>query len=122
MRKEGLDPDAMDSLLNQRSGWLGISGVSSDFREVEAAAQDNPRAQAAIDAFVYRCRKYVGAYAAAMGGIDALVFSGGLGEHSAHVRAKICHNLEFLGIVLDTAANSDGPPERASPLGPFKSG
>jgi acetate kinase len=120
MRKEGMDPDAMDSLLNQRSGWLGISGVSSDFREVEAAAPTNPRAQVAIDAFVHRCRKYVGAYAAAMGGLDALVFSGGLGEHSADVRAKICHDLEFLGIDLDAAVNAEGPPERRISTGPVQ--
>lgn len=118
MRKEGLDPEAMDALLNQKSGWLGISGVSSDFREVAAAAaQGHARARLAIDAFVYRCRKYVGAYAAAMGGIDTLVFSGGLGERSASCRASICQNMEFLGICLDAEANIDGPAERCISTG-----
>lgn len=113
MRKENLTPDAMDALLNRESGWLGISGVSNDFREVaEAAKAGNQRAQLAIDTFLYRCRKYVGAYAAAMGGIDVLVFSGGVGERSAAVRAGICRGLEFLGIDIDPGRNQEGPAER----------
>ena len=121
MRKEGLTPDEMDTLLNQKSGWLGISGVSNDFREVaQAAAGGHSRAQLAIDAFVYRCRKYVGAYAAAMGGIDALVFSGGVGERSASVRADICQDMGFLGITLNPAANADGPAERLISSGPVQ--
>jgi acetate kinase len=121
MRKEGLDADAMDALLNQKSGWLGISGISSDYREVaEAAAQGNARARLAIDAFVYRCRKYVGAYAAAMGGIDTLVFSGGVGERSAGCRARICQNMGFLGIALDAEANIEGPAERCISTGPVQ--
>lgn len=113
MRKAGLTPDTMDDLLNRQSGWLGISGVSNDFREVVIAARGgNARARLAIDAFVYRCRKYVGAYAAAMGGIDALVFSGGVGEQSATVRADICQGLEFLGIRVDPASNNEGSAER----------
>jgi acetate kinase len=113
MRKEGLSAEEMDNVLNRESGWLGISGVSNDFREVSAAAAaGNARAQLAIDAFIYRCRKYVGAYAAAMGGIDVLVFSGGLGERSAAVRAGICFDLDFLGITIDHDANEKGPAER----------
>ena len=106
MRKEGIDPDRMDEILNKESGWLGISGVSNDLRELfEAAAAGSARAQLAIDTFVYRTKKYVGAYAAAMGGIDVLVFSGGVGERSTLIRERICEGMEFLGIYLDKAAN-----------------
>ncbi len=113
MRKEGLSPDQMDQMLNKTSGWQGISGVSSDLREVFAeAAAGNGRAQLAIDAFVYRCRKYVGAYAAAMGGVDAVVVSGGVGERAPQVREKILSGLEFMGIWVDSARNADGHPER----------
>ena len=113
MRKEGLDPDSMDRILNRDSGWLGISGISNDLREVcDAAEAGNARAQLAIDAFTYRTRKYVGAYAAAMGGIDVLVFSGGVGEKSAAIRAQICEGLEFLGIQLDKAANASDQTEK----------
>lgn len=107
MRKEGLDPNQLDTILNQQSGWLGISGVSNDLRVVEqAASEGNPRAQLAIEAFVYRARKYVGAYAAAMGGLDLLVFAGGVGEKSPKIRQAICESLEFLGIRLDHGLNS----------------
>ncbi len=113
MRKEGIDPDRMDQILNKESGWLGISGVSNDLREVFAAAEaGNARAQLAIDTFVYRTKKYVGAYAAAMGGIDVLVFSGGVGERSPVIRERICDGLEFLGIYLDKAANQSPEPEK----------
>lgn len=118
MRKEGLDPDTMDGILNRSSGWLGISGVSSDLREVfEAAQVGNTRAKLAIDAFAYRTKKYVGAYAAAMGGIDVLIFSGGVGEKSPVIREKICKGLEFLGIRIDKTANESNQIEkRISPL------
>ncbi len=107
MRKEGLAPDELDDVLYRQSGWLGISGVSKDFRAVEQAAHaGNPRARLAIDAFVYRAKKYVGAYAAAMGGLDLLVFAGGVGEKSHEVRQAICLGLEFLGIRLDSNLNA----------------
>lgn len=113
MRKEGLSPDQMDQVLNKASGWLGVSGVSNDLREVsQAASEGNKRAQLAIDAFVYRCRKYVGAYAAAMGGIDALVFSGGIGEKAVEIREKICQGLEFLGVCVDPARNRSPQAEK----------
>ncbi len=108
MRKEGLTPQQMDEILNRESGWLGISQVSNDMREVEAAARAGHRqAQLAIEAFTHRCRKYIGAYAAAMGGIDVLVFSGGLGEKSPTLRTQICAGLEFLGIMIDPERNRE---------------
>ncbi|MHB1405833.1 MAG: acetate/propionate family kinase [Desulfitobacteriaceae bacterium] len=106
MRKEGLGPDEMDKILNCQSGWLGISGVSNNLRLIEEAAeQGNYRARLALDAFAYRVKKYIGAYAAVMGGIDLLLFAGGAGENSALVRAKICEGLNFLGIDLDPERN-----------------
>ncbi len=107
MRKEGLDTHELDDVLYRQSGWLGISGVSKDLRVVDQAAQEgNPRARLAIDAFVYRAKKYVGAYAAAMGGLDILVFAGGVGEKSYRIRQAICDGLEFLGINLDSGLNT----------------
>lgn len=106
MRKEGLTPDEMDNILNRRSGWFGISGVSNDLFRVEEAAQGgNYRADLAVRAFSYRARKYIGAYAAAMGGIDLLIFSGGAGEHSSRIRSEICYGLDFLGIKLNEELN-----------------
>lgn len=108
MKQEGLTPEQMDDILNKKSGWFGISGVSNDLREVEQAAQQgNKRAKLAIDTFVYSCKKYIGAYAAAMNGFDVLAFSGGIGEKSAYIRQEICNNLEFLGIIIDEDKNCD---------------
>ncbi len=96
----------IDRLMNKESGVLGVSGVSSDFRDLKAAADEgNERARLALDMFAYQCKKQVGAYAAAMGGLDALVFTAGVGENDASVRAAICEGLEFLGIKLDEMAN-----------------
>jgi len=106
MEKEGLSPAEMNDLLNRRSGLLGISGVSSDLRDIQAAADEgHERAQLAIDVFVHRCRKYVGAYAAVMGGLDVLVFAGGIGANAPRIRARICAGLEFLGLALDEDRN-----------------
>ena len=106
MREAGYTAQRLDEILNKESGWLGISGISSDEREVEQAAREgNSQAKLALDTFTYRTRKYVGAYAAAMGGIDLLAFSGGIGEHSPFVRRQICQGLEFLGIRLDETLN-----------------
>lgn len=106
MRREGLTPEQMDNIINKKSGWLGISGVSNNLRNVyEEAERGNKRAQTAIEATAYRCRKYVGAYAAAMGGIDMLVFSGGVGQNSPDLRKRICSDLGFLGIELDESRN-----------------
>ncbi|NCQ18022.1 MAG: acetate kinase [Ignavibacteria bacterium CG_4_8_14_3_um_filter_37_9] len=101
MGKEGLSLSEAGVLLNKHSGLIGISGESSDMREIESAiGEGNKRAKVAFDVFTYRIKKYVGAYAAAMGGIDALVFTGGIGENSAMVRSSVCSGLEFLGIEI----------------------
>ena len=107
MRKENLSIDEMDKVLNKESGVLGVSGVSSDFRDIEeAAAQGNERAALALDTFAYRVAKTIGEYTSAMNGVDAIVFTAGLGENSGSMRAKICEYLGYLGIELDEEKNS----------------
>jgi acetate kinase len=107
MGKEGLSLSEAGTLLNKHSGLIGISGESSDMREIIAAVNDgNKRAKYAFDIFCYRIKKYIGAYAAAMGGIDALVFTGGIGENATEVRTQVCKDLKFLGIELDDKKNS----------------
>ncbi|RKD27822.1 acetate kinase [Caminicella sporogenes DSM 14501] len=107
MEKENLDINGMNNLLNKKSGVLGISGVSSDFRDIEeAAANGNERAKLAIDKFDMRVKKYIAAYAAVMGGVDAIVFTAGLGENSITNREAICENLEFMGVKLDKEKNN----------------
>lgn len=106
MDKEGLSAQAVVDVFNKKSGVLGVSGVSSDFRDVEsAAAGGNARAQAALDLYYYRVAKYVGEYAAAMNGVDAIIFTAGLGENSKDARAKICGYLSYLGVEVDSAKN-----------------
>lgn len=106
MKKEGLDPDRMSDLLNKKSGVLGISGISSDIREVEAAIREgNEHAKLAMEMYDYRIKKYIGAYAAAMGGVDIVVFTAGVGEHQWDVRQGACEGLEFMGIKLDEEKN-----------------
>ena len=96
----------LDEILNKKSGLLGISGVSSDKRDVEEAAEaGNKRAQLASDMLNYQIKKTIGSYIAAMGGVDAIVFTGGIGEHDAIARAKICHHMDWLGIRIDTEKN-----------------
>lgn len=107
MGKEGLSMNEANTLLNKHSGLLGISGESSDMREIEAAVKDDhKRSKYAFDVFCYRIKKYIGAYAAAMGGVDALVFTGGIGENSPMVREAVCDNMQFLGIELDPEKNN----------------
>lgn len=107
MNKENLTSEQMDKILNKESGKLGISGVSSDDRDIEAAAsQGNSRAKLALDNFVYHVLGNIGRYAAQMGGIDVITFAGGIGENSKEVRAQICENLKFLGIEINHDANS----------------
>ena len=107
MNKYGYTIDEMLNICNKKSGVMGISGLSSDFRDLEAAAEaGNERAQLALDKFAYEVRKYIGSYAAAMGGVDAIVFTAGVGENSAEMRARIMDGLEdFLGTKLDPEAN-----------------
>ncbi|HZK20984.1 MAG TPA: acetate kinase [Oscillospiraceae bacterium] len=105
-RKEGLTPDETDTLLNKKSGALGISGISSDDRDLEEAAKNgNERAALARKIQQYQIRKFIGSYAAAMNGVDAIVFTGGLGENAPDIRANVCKNLSFLGIDFDDNAN-----------------
>jgi len=107
MEKENLDLDGVNNLLNKKSGVLGISGVSSDFRDIEKAAEEgNERVQLALDKFNIRVRKYIAAYAAVMGGVDAIVFTAGLGENSISNREAICENLEFMGVKIDKDKNN----------------
>lgn len=104
--EEGMSPRDVNSLMNKKSGVFGLSGVSSDFRDIEnAAAEGNERAKLALDVFYYRVKKYIGAYAAAMGGVDAVVFTAGLGENSPEARYEVCKGLEFLGIKIDADKN-----------------
>jgi acetate kinase len=106
-KEAGMSADDVNNLMNKKSGVLGLSGVSSDFRDIEeAAAKGNERAQLALDVFYYRVRKYIGAYAAAMGGVDAIVFTAGLGENSPESRFEICKGLEFLGVKVDAEKNN----------------
>lgn len=97
----------VDEVLNKKSGMLGMSGVSSDFRDVEAAANDgSKRAQAALDVFCYQVTKLIGAYATAMGGVDAIVFTAGVGENDSYVREQACKRLAFLGAKINTEVNN----------------
>src|SRR5882672_8373455 len=107
--KEGFSSHEVDTLLNKQSGLLGISGLTNDMRELldEAHENNDRRARLAIEIFCYRARKYIGAYLAASGGADAVIFTGGVGENSAEVRAKICAGLEWLGLELDQERNAE---------------
>lgn len=106
MEKEGLSAEEVNQVLNKKSGVLGISGVSSDFRDLEEAAkQGNERAQLAIDVFVHNVKKYIGAYVAVLNGLDALIFTAGLGENSAEIRSAICKDMDYLGIKIDEQKN-----------------
>ncbi|MBD9112719.1 acetate kinase [Bacteroides nordii] len=106
MDKEGLTTTGVSNLLNKKSGVLGISGVSSDMRELEAAvAEGNPKAILAENMYFYRIKKYIGAYAAALGGVDVILFTGGVGENQASCRAGVCEGLEFMGVKIDAEKN-----------------
>lgn len=107
VHKENISNKELDNIMNKESGVLGISGVSSDFRDIEnAAAKGNKRAQLALDAFYYKVAKYIGQYAAALNGVDAIVFTAGLGENSAACREIICSYLNYLGVEIDKEKNN----------------
>ena len=107
MNKYGLSIDEMLNVLNKKSGVEGLSGVSSDFRDLEnAAAEGNEKASLSREKFAYEVKKYVGAYAAAMGGVDAIIFTAGVGENDKAIRAMVCKGLEYMGVKLDDEANS----------------
>jgi acetate kinase len=115
MGREELSLGETNALLNKHSGLLGISGVSSDMRDILTEVENgNQQAKTAFDIFCYRLKKYICAYAGAMGGVDAIVFTGGIGEHSPEVREAALNDLEFLGITVDPEKNNDtSHPERA---------
>jgi acetate kinase len=113
MDKQKLSPQEMNTLLNSKSGMKGLSGISNDMREIEQkAAEGNQRAKLALDIFVYRVVKYIGSYVAAMGGADAIVFTGGIGENATSLRAKILEPLAFLGAELDPVRNGSDAKEK----------
>ncbi len=106
MNKEGLSPDEMNNIMNKKSGALGVSGVSSDFRDLDAGAEEgNERCRLALDMFTYQVTKFIGSYAAAMGGVDAIVFTAGIGENNAAMREDIIKNFAFLGAAIDPEKN-----------------
>ena len=106
MEKEGLDAAGVNAVINKKSGVMGVSGVSSDMRDIEAAiAAGNERAKLALDMFEYRLLKYIGAYTAALNGVDVLVFTGGIGENQMQTRDYICRGLEYLGVKYDAELN-----------------
>ena len=108
-RKEGMSSSEVDTLLNTQSGLLGVSGLTNDMRELQAELKehDDRRVRLAIEIFCYRARKYMGAYLAAMGGADGVVFTGGIGENSPDVRARICEGMEWAGLRIDAAKNQE---------------
>jgi acetate kinase len=112
LRHRNLSADDLERILNRESGLLGISGVSGDMRQVQSAADaGNPRARLALDVYIHRLQQTTAAMAASLGGLDALVFTAGVGEHSATIRAAACRGLEFLGLEIDAAANAGCKPD-----------
>lgn len=112
--KLGFTPPEMDSYLNKKSGLLGMSGISSDMRDIQSQRETSQRARDAYDLFCYRVKKYIGGYAAALGGVDAVVYTAGIGENDPPLRAEIVEGLEFLGLKIDPARN-DAPKRKDVP-------
>jgi len=106
MRSENLSPEQIDELISKQCGLIGLSESSSDMRDLVARRATDSRAAEAVDIFCYQARKWIGAYAAALGGLDTLVFAGGIGEHAKEAREQICQGLEFLGMRFDATANA----------------
>jgi acetate kinase len=117
-RSEGWTPDQLEDMLSHRAGLLGISGETGDMRALLDRERTDPACRMAVAIYCYQIKKYIGAFAAALGGLDTLVFSGGIGEHAPAVRARICEGLEFLGVQLDGAANEAGSPVISRPDAP----
>ncbi len=112
--KENLTPDQMSDLLNKKSGFLGVSGVSSDCRDIQsAAAAGNERAKLTIDILVHQIKRFIGGYAAEMGGLDAVIFTGGIGENDSTIRERICSEMGFLGLTIDPELNKNASREEA---------
>jgi acetate kinase len=113
MDHHGMDARAIEKLLYSQSGLLGVSGISSDMRAL--LASDDAKAKLAVDLYVYRIRRDLGSLAAALGGLDAIVFTGGIGENAAAIRARVCQDAAWLGVVLDPSANAAGGPRISAP-------
>jgi len=111
LRHKGLSADELDHALNYESGLLGVSGVSSDLRQVLSELAGNPNARLAVEVYVHRIRQTVGAMAATLGGVDALVFTAGVGEHAPEIRKRVCERLNYLGLELDRTANETCKPD-----------
>jgi acetate kinase len=105
LEEKGVQPSALNTLINEQAGLLGVSGVSSDMKDLLSKAKTEPHAAEAIDLFCYQAKKYLGELAAILGGLGTLVFTGGIGENAAPVRQGICQGMEFLGIQLDNRLN-----------------
>jgi len=116
-RTENMDAARFDHLINHESGLLGVSGQSADLRVLTAREATDPAAADAVELFCYQVRKFIGAYAAALGGLDTLVFSAGIGEHMPAIRERICTGLAFLGITLDETANAANAALISAPAG-----
>jgi acetate kinase len=108
MDRHGMDAGSLQQLLYEKSGLLGVSGISSDMRELLASSES--RAADAVDLFVYRIERELGSLAAALGGLDALVFTGGIGENAVSIRSRVCRDARWLGLELDEEANAKGGP------------
>ncbi len=114
LQDQGMSPKEVRNLLQKKSGLMGLSaGLSNDMRVLLQVSATNENARLAVDVFCYRLKKYIGSYAAAMGGLDVLAFAGGIGENAEVVRAKACEGLEFLGIQVDAKRNADGSRKEA---------
>jgi acetate kinase len=111
LRHKGLDAEELDNTLNYESGLLGVSGISSDLRQILSELPHNPDARLAVDVYVHRIVKTIGAMAATLGGIDALVFTAGVGEGSPEIRKRVCEKLKYLGLEMDPAANENCQPD-----------
>jgi acetate kinase len=111
LRHKGLDVEELDNTLNYESGLLGISGISSDLRQILSELPHNPDARLAVDVYVHRIVQTIGAMAATLGGIDALVFTAGVGEGSPEIRKRVCENLKYLGLEMDPAVNENCQPD-----------
>jgi acetate kinase len=110
LQAQGMAPDDVNTLVNQRAGLLGVSGSTADMRSLLGQEARDPRAAAAITLFCYQARKFLGALAAVLGGLDTLIFTGGIGEHAAPIRARICADMDFLGIQIDEGRNAAHAP------------
>jgi acetate kinase len=111
LRHKKLDVNALDKALNYESGLLGVSGISSDLRQVLAELSHNPDARLAVDVYIHRIVRTIGAMAATLGGVDALVFTAGVGERAQEIRKRVCEKLGYLGLELDQAANETCKPD-----------